>query len=186
MAKPKNTPTNFDSFIGISRDLTDVWHCILILVKIGQNDGYFKGKKRKPIILNGRGGAQRFEPSRLSHCLDNRITEGGEFVSLTRRPLFNPKSIGPACKKKTPWPESASELYRPSDRRLSAKLMPIDPYGCILGFPDRNRYFFFQVATQLYSGGWVDPVPDSLLLRKSSSAGNRTRTSGSVARNSDH
>jgi hypothetical protein len=23
--------------------------------------------------------------------------------------------------KKTPWPESASELYRPSDRRLSAK-----------------------------------------------------------------
>jgi hypothetical protein len=24
----------------------------------------------------------------------------------------------------TPWPESASELYRPSDRRLSAKLIP--------------------------------------------------------------
>jgi hypothetical protein len=31
----------------------------------------------------------------------------------------------------------------------------------------------------------VDPVPDPLLLRKSGSAGNRTRTSGSVARNSD-
>jgi hypothetical protein len=26
--------------------------------------------------------------------------------------------------KETPWPESASELYRPSDRRLSAKLVP--------------------------------------------------------------
>jgi hypothetical protein len=26
--------------------------------------------------------------------------------------------------KKTPWLESASELYRPSDRRLSAKLVP--------------------------------------------------------------
>jgi hypothetical protein len=26
--------------------------------------------------------------------------------------------------KKTPWPESAIELYRPSDRRLSAKLVP--------------------------------------------------------------
>jgi hypothetical protein len=25
------------------------------------------------------------------------------------------------CRKKTPWSESASELYRPSDRRLSAK-----------------------------------------------------------------
>jgi hypothetical protein len=27
-------------------------------------------------------------------------------------------------KTKTPWPESASELYRPNDRRLSAKLVP--------------------------------------------------------------
>jgi hypothetical protein len=31
-----------------------------------------------------------------------------------------------------------------------------------------------------------EPVPDSLLLRKSGSAGNRTRNSRSVARNSDH
>jgi hypothetical protein len=44
---------------------------------------------------------------------------------------------------------------------------------------------FYQVAPQLYSRGPVDPVPD-LLLRKYGSAGNRTRTSGSVARNSDH
>jgi hypothetical protein len=32
----------------------------------------------------------------------------------------------------------------------------------------------------------VEPVPDPLLLRKSGNAGNRTRTSGSVARYSDH
>jgi hypothetical protein len=50
-----------------------------------------------------------------------------------------------------------------------------DPYGRILGFLDRGRYFFFQVAPQLYS-----------LLRQSFRAGNRTRTSGSVARNADH
>jgi hypothetical protein len=31
----------------------------------------------------------------------------------------------------------------------------------------------------------VDSVPDSLLLRKSDSVGNRTQTSGTVARNSD-
>jgi hypothetical protein len=98
----------------------------------------------------------------------------------------------------TPWPEFASELYRQSDRRLSAKLVPTfedrrcrvvtvtDPYGRILGFLDRSRYFFFQVAPQLYSRGWLDPVPGPLLLRKSGSAGNRTRTCGSVARNSDH
>jgi hypothetical protein len=56
-------------------------------------------------------------------------------------------------KKKTPWSESASELYRPSDRRLSAKRLPTfadrgchvvsvtDPYGRILDFLDRSRYF---------------------------------------------
>jgi hypothetical protein len=26
-----------------------------------------------------------------------------------------------------------------------------DPYDCILGFLDRSRYFFFQVAPYLYS-----------------------------------
>jgi hypothetical protein len=53
----------------------------------------------------------------------------------------------------TPWSESASELYRPSDRRLSAKSLATfadkgchvvsvtDPYGRILGFLDRSRYF---------------------------------------------
>jgi hypothetical protein len=55
--------------------------------------------------------------------------------------------------KKTPWPESTSELYRPSNQSLSAKLVPnvanrgchvvsmTDPYGCILGFLEWNRYF---------------------------------------------
>jgi hypothetical protein len=95
----------------------------------------------------------------------------------------------------TPWPESASELYRLSDHRLLAKLVQTfadrgwhvdsvtDPYGRILGFLDRSRYFFFQVAPQLYSRVWVDPVPDPLLLIKSGSAGNRTRAYGSVTRN---
>jgi hypothetical protein len=90
--------------------------------------------------------------------------------------------------KKTPWPESASELYRPSDRCLSAKLLPtfedrgyhvvsvMDPYGRILNFLDRSHYYFFQVVPELYSRGWVDPVPDPLLLRKFGSAGNRTWT----------
>jgi hypothetical protein len=53
----------------------------------------------------------------------------------------------------TPCSESASELYRPRDRRSSAKWLPTfadrgchvvsvtDPYGRILGFIDRSRYF---------------------------------------------
>jgi hypothetical protein len=52
----------------------------------------------------------------------------------------------------TPWPESASELYRPSDRRLSAKLVSTsavrgchvvsvtDSYGRILGYLDRPYF----------------------------------------------
>jgi hypothetical protein len=40
---------------------------------------------------------------------------------------------------------------------------------------------FCQVASQLYSRGWVDPFPDPLLF--SGSAGNRTLASGSVAKN---
>jgi hypothetical protein len=43
---------------------------------------------------------------------------------------------------------------------------------------------FHQVAPQLYSRGWVGPIPDPLLF--SGSAVNRTRASGSVAKNSDH
>jgi hypothetical protein len=51
--------------------------------------------------------------------------------------------------------ESASELYRLSDRHFSAKWLPTfadkgchvvtvtDPYGRILGFLDRSRYFFY-------------------------------------------
>ena len=35
--------------------------------------------------------------------------------------------------------------------------------------------YFIQVAPQLTSRGWVYPVPDPLPLRKSGSAGNRTR-----------
>jgi hypothetical protein len=60
----------------------------------------------------------------------------------------------------TPWPESASELYRPSDRRLSVLRIEgvhvvnaMDPHGHILGCLDRSHYYFFQVAPQLYSRG---------------------------------
>jgi hypothetical protein len=70
------------------------------------------------------------------------------------------KSVAWVCKQSIPT----------SNRRLSAKLVPTFadrgchvvsvavPYGHILDFLDQSRYFFFQVAPQLYSGGWVDPA----------------------------
>jgi hypothetical protein len=51
-------------------------------------------------------------------------------------------------------------------------------------FSRQEPLHFYQVAPQLYSPGWVDPVSDPLLFF--GSAGNRTRASGSVAKKSDH
>jgi hypothetical protein len=57
-----------------------------------------------------------------------------------------------------------------SDRRLSAKLVPTlriegvawsaqrIPTAVGLGFLDRSSYFSIQVAPQLSSRGWMDPV----------------------------
>jgi hypothetical protein len=55
-----------------------------------------------------------------------------------------------------------------------------------LRFLDRSRYFSFKYLLIYPHKGWVDPVLDPLLLRKSGSAGKRTQASGSAARNSDH
>jgi hypothetical protein len=41
-----------------------------------------------------------------------------------------------------------------------------DPCGRILDFLDRSHYFFFQVAPQLYSLGWVDPVSFKIYFTK--------------------
>jgi hypothetical protein len=40
---------------------------------------------------------------------------------------------------KTPWPEPASELYRPSDRRLSAKLVPTFAERWVSRSQDKDR-----------------------------------------------
>jgi hypothetical protein len=44
-----------------------------------------------PVI--GRGGPWICETSRIPHSVDNRLTDGGQVVSLMRQPLFAPKTI---------------------------------------------------------------------------------------------
>jgi hypothetical protein len=97
---------------------------------------------------------QIFHP--ISTSLDFKVITFGEQNSETYtnpepRTLRAFRTLG---KKKIPWSDFASELYRPIDRRLSANLVPTsadiecdivsvtDPYGSILGFLDRSRYFF--------------------------------------------
>jgi hypothetical protein len=132
-----------------------------------------------------RYGVGKFHPTSVSQKYNIFVTVF--YFTKSKSTFWSQKFIWIVLK--IPWPKSASEVYRSSDRRLSAKLVPTfsdrrwqvvsmtDPYGRDLGFIDRSRYFLFQVPPQLYSRGWVGPVPDPLLLRKSDSAGNRTRTS---------
>jgi hypothetical protein len=48
-----------------------------------------KGKV-KAIPVTGRDGPYGCETSRLPYFLENRLTDGGEVVSLTHRPPFTP------------------------------------------------------------------------------------------------
>jgi hypothetical protein len=52
-----------------------------------------KGRNGKAIPVTGHGGPKGCETSRLPHFLDNRLTDGAEVVSLTRRPPFTPRNI---------------------------------------------------------------------------------------------
>jgi hypothetical protein len=61
------------------------------------------------------------------------------------------------------------------DRRLSRGQRGGKPTAVNVSFIDWSYYFFFRVAPHLSSRVWSDPFPDSLLGRKSGSAGNRTR-----------
>jgi hypothetical protein len=92
-------------------------------------------------------------------------------------------------KKQTPcelyWPSGGRRLSAVSDSGVSRSQRD-GSLTVIISLSRPESLFFFQAALLLYSRGWVDPVPDPLLHRKPGSAGNGTRTSGSVARNSDH
>jgi hypothetical protein len=68
--------------------------------------------------------------------------------------------------------EVSANFYGLERCRVVSTADPLQPYSRFL---DQSRYFFFQVAPQLYSRGGLDPAPDLLLLRESSRTGNRTR-----------
>jgi hypothetical protein len=50
-----------------------------------------KKTEGKAIPVTGREGPLGCGTSRLPQFLDNRLTDGGEVVSLTRRPPFTPQ-----------------------------------------------------------------------------------------------
>jgi hypothetical protein len=65
----------------------------------------------------------------------------------------------------------------------SSQLIPTDVFSVF--YTGAATVSSKQLLSCTHEAEWT-PVPDPLLLRKSGSAGNRTRTCGSVSRNSDH
>jgi hypothetical protein len=74
--------------------------------------------------------------------------------------------------------EVSANFLRIEGCRVISAADALRPYS---RFSSQEPLLFYQVAPQLYSRGRVDPVPDPL-LGKPSSPGNRTQTSGSVAK----
>jgi hypothetical protein len=101
---------------------------------------------------NRRKSMTMFTKAHLNWFMGQRAVSSANAECLSPLPIFL-SVLKRNIIKKTPWSESSSEIYRPSDRRLSAKWLPTfanrgchvvsvtDPYGRILGFLDRSRYF---------------------------------------------
>jgi hypothetical protein len=80
-----------------------------------------------------------------------------------------PCRVRSRLQKESPCSETESELYRRMSKLVSTfdtfvdkgchVVSVTDPYGRILGFIDRSRYFFLQVALQLYSRRRMNPGP---------------------------
>jgi hypothetical protein len=79
--------------------------------------------------------------------------------------IYYPKCLDGCVTPKngTQWQQFVNDLYQPNERHLSTKIVSTfadrgncvvsttDPHSRIIGFLDRSRYYFFQVA-HLYSG----------------------------------
>jgi hypothetical protein len=90
------------------------------------------------------------------HCIGHK-TKKKKLNSVAFSPLANyTDRAASACR----W--SYCQLLRIEGVAWSAQRIPT---AVNIGFQDRSRYFSIQVAPQLSSRGWVDPVPDPLLLR---------------------
>jgi hypothetical protein len=81
--------------------------------------------------------------------------------------------------QKNPWPESASELYRPSDRRLSAKLVPTFPDRVVLHSQrDESLRLYYRLSRP--EPLLFHPISSSIVLTILSGPRSRTTTSQKI------
>jgi hypothetical protein len=64
-----------------------------MIFSLSSDHRFSKLQKGKAIPVAGLGGPQGCEKSRIPHFQDNRLTDGGDIVSLTRRPPFIARKI---------------------------------------------------------------------------------------------
>jgi hypothetical protein len=103
-----------------------------------------KKKKGKAVPVTGHGGPLGCETSRLSHFLDNRLTDGGEVVCLMCQPPFTPRENpggthfcqrlsrqqGHCAAATIKWIEKSNDLVRIWTRELTAcSIVPQPTYA---------------------------------------------------------
>jgi hypothetical protein len=91
--------------------------------------------KGKAIPVAGRGGPWVCETSRLTHSLENRLTDGGEVISLKRRSQFSPRKI--------PGAYFFSRLSRPQGRSAAGRIISIELSSDLI----ENRTLDFLVCS---------------------------------------
>jgi hypothetical protein len=75
--------------------------------------------------VTGRGGSYGCEKSRLPNFLDNRLADGGEVVSVTRRPPITPRKI--------PGTHFCLRLSRPQGHSAAGRIKSIEKSNDLIG-----------------------------------------------------
>jgi hypothetical protein len=86
--------------------------------------------KGKAIPVTGRGGSCSCETSRLPHFLNDRLTDNGDVVSLTRRPSLTPRQI--------PGTNFCWRLSRPKGFSAAGRIRSTEKSNDIIGNQTRN------------------------------------------------
>jgi hypothetical protein len=150
------------------------WERNKISCEVVANDGYF-------INLNlceasgCEGATSQFPPSWRPHLFR---TQQFRIFAARICPCPSSHSSYNHLIKQTPWPESASELYRPCDRRLSAKLVPtFANRGCrVVSASDPYSLILFSRPEPLL----FLPSSSSIVLKRLSGSRSRLTTSQKI------
>jgi hypothetical protein len=86
--------------------------------------------KRKATPVTGRGRLYGCETSRFPHFLDNQLTDGGEVVSLTRRP--------PLSARRVPAAHFCERLRRPQGHSVAGRIRSTEKSSDLIGNRTRD------------------------------------------------